>query len=353
MIVVNGRFLTQKITGVQRFALEITKQLKKYYGSSLCVVTPHNIILTEDAKILEVKVIGKRCGYYWEQIELPIWLRSHGKPTILNLGNMAPIFYKNKCVVIHDITFKRYPNTFSWKFRCLYNIMIPMIIKHSKHIFTVSDFSMKEISNFYGIPKDKMTVVFNAVDEKFHKFEDPIFSKKDYLLAVSSVKENKNFMMVLNAFEKAIAVKTSLYLYVVGDVYGGSFKKMNLEKYKKNSNIYFLGRISDEKLIKLYSNAKAFIFPSFYEGFGIPVLEAQACGCPVISSNSASMPEVLGDSALLVSPDNLDGFVSAIFKVMNEDIANELIMKGTVNVNRFSWQKNAQVIIDYIECKIR
>lgn len=344
-IVVNARFLTQKLTGVQRFAIEMSLQLKKLYGDSIAFVSPQNVIHTDIADKLKAKVIGKRKGHAWEQIDLPNYLRSQGKPLLLCLGNTAPLLYKNLVVTLHDITFKRFPNTFSWKFRQAYGLMIPVILKHARFVFSVSKFSVDEISDYYGYPKERMDVVYNAVDTAFKPILDEKLRSDNYLFAVSSVKENKNFIVALEAFLKAQDCLPNIKMYIVGDLSSSSFKTLDFSKYANNPNIKFLGRVSDRDLIRYYSNAQAFIFPSLYEGFGIPVLEAEACGCPVISSNSSSLPEVLDDSAILCNPLSVDEFKHAIVSIYNSlQFAKSLVSKGYANVLRFSWQQSAEVM---------
>lgn len=344
-IVVNARFLTQRLTGVQRFAIEMSLQLKQLYGDSIVFVSPQNVIHADIANKLKAKIIGKRKGHAWEQIDLLYYLCSHGKPLLLCLGNTAPLLYKNLVVTLHDITFKRFPNTFSWKFRLAYGLMIPVILKHARFVFSVSKFSVDEISDYYGYPKERMDVVYNAVDTAFKPILDENLRSDNYIFAVSSVKENKNFIVALEAFLKAQDCLPNIKMYIVGDLSSSSFKTLDFSKYTNNPNIKFLGRISDRDLIRYYSNAQAFIFPSLYEGFGIPVLEAEACGCPVISSNSSSLPEVLDDSAILCNPLSVDEFKHAIVSIYNSlQFAKSLVSKGYANVLRFSWQQSAEVM---------
>ena len=135
------------------------------------------------------------------------------------------------------------------------------------------------------------------------------------------------------------------------DMNADSFRNMGnlIEECSKNPNIKLLGRVSDNDLIRYYSNAVAFIFPSLYEGFGIPVLEAQACGCPVISSNSSSLPEILGDSALMCDPNNTNEFANAVLKLVNHKSLKEILIdKGYENIKRFSWEKSAEKLLGYL-----
>lgn len=349
-IVVNARFLTQNITGVQRFAFEISKRIKMLYDD-VVFVSPRNIVLKDGARLLDVHIIGHTNGHLWEQIELPLWLKKHGTPLLINLCNMAPVFYRNKISTVHDITFKRFPHTYSWKFRKAYEILIPLILKSSRHIFTVSEFSLNEITSFYKIPKAKIHVIYNAVDKRFTHIEDERLRKENYIFAVSSIKENKNFQVALDAFLRTKKQLVGLKMFIAGEIKANNFGSLDLSKYVQNPSIKFLGRISDDDLIRYYSNAMAFIFPSFYEGFGIPVLEAQACGCPVISSNTSSLPEVLGDSALLCEPHSISEFVDAIMALHDSpSLRQELIERGGQNIMRFTWERSARNIVEVIKC---
>ena len=254
MIVVNARFLTQPITGVQRFALEISRALKLLCNKDeLKFFAPCNILHQEDAKNLDVEIIGSHAGHLWIS-------------------------------TLHDITYIRYPKTYSKAFRYFYRLLIPLVLKSSKHVYTVSEFSKTEISSYYRLPNQKISIVYNAVGGIFHPRSNENLKKENYLLAVSSVKESKNFEMIVKAFEGVSKQMKNLKLFIVGDLKSGSFSSVDLNALTCNPQVKMLGRVSDSELVELYSNACAFLFPSLYEGFGIPVLEAQACGCPVIAS---------------------------------------------------------------------
>lgn len=168
MLIINSRFLTQQITGVQRFAIEISLRLKDMLKDNVLFVAPNNIVQFEIAKQLNVKIIGKHTGHLWEQWDLPKWLKHNGSPLLLNLCNLAPLRYKNKISTIHDIAFERYPQTFSKKFLVVYRFMIPRIIASSKYVITVSEFSKREIVDTYSVEEQNVKVVYNAVNEKFN-----------------------------------------------------------------------------------------------------------------------------------------------------------------------------------------
>ena len=345
MIYVNARFLTQPVTGVQRFAIELLKKLLEK-RQDIILLVPSCQIFNKDLfnKYDCIEVIEGGNGHYWEQITLPGFLRSKGSPLLLNLCNTAPVFYDNKISTIHDITFLRYPESYSLKFRLFYKLLIPSIIRSSKKIITVSEFSKKDLCSMYNLDPKDISVVYNAVSEIFVSKESKE-SKESYALAVSSPNKHKNFSRMIDAFLQSNA---SLNLKIIGTL-SNSFNNSEIEKYK-NPRIHFLGRVSDDELVTLYQNANFFIFPSLYEGFGIPPLEAQACGCSVISSNAASLPEVLNNSALFFNPTDTNDIRHAIERISSDRaLQKNLVIQGNKNLERFSWNKSAIHLNDIIE----
>ena len=339
MLVINARFLTQNITGVQRFAIEIAKQLKILYGNDLIFVSPKNIIHKELAKELDVKIIGNFTGHLWEQISLPKYLKQNGNSLLLNLANTAPLLYANKIVTIHDLAFLHHPEWFSKKFTLVYNFLLPNIANHSKHILTVSQYVKDDISKSYKIEPNKIDIIYNSYSNMFKKLP---FEKEDYVLAVGSIEPRKNLIALIDIFKK-----TDMKLLIVGQK-NKVFSEFNLEKLPKN--IIFTGYVDDKELVELYNKAKIFVYPSLFEGFGIPPLEAQACGTPVICSNVTSLPEVGGDSVLYCDPYDVNDIADKIMLLLEDkSLQNELIQKGYENLERFSWEKSAKKIIDIIE----
>lgn len=342
--VVNCRFLTQEITGVQRYGIEICLALKKM-NSSITFISPKNILHKDLAEELGVFTYGVFTGHLWEQLELPRYLKSRGSPLLLNLGNTAPLLYSNKISTVHDVAFERYPKSFSWQFRFFYQFLIPRVVRTSKRIFTVSEFSKKELCEFYNIEPSSISVVYNAVSSAFEKDSKPFGGT--YILAVSSLSYQKNFHGLIKAF---LSIKNQAHnLYLVGG-FNRNFADPTLIKIvDANPRIHFMGRVPDEELAELYRGASCFVYPSFYEGFGIPPLEAQACGCPVIVAKAASLPEVCRDSALYCSPHDINDIAEKIELVLSSpDISRRLISDGYDNIQRFSWKKSAQKLLEAI-----
>lgn len=348
MLYVNARFLTQNITGVQRFAANIALELKKI-NKDIVFLTPKNIIQTEIAEKLNAQVVGVNTGHAWEQLDLPLYLYKNRKPLLLNLCNTAPILYKNKVVTLHDIIFIKYPQSFSKKFILWYNFFIPAVLSSAKHIITVSDFSKNDIVSHFKLSEDDISVVYNAVDQVFLDVQDEVdeLQNKDYFLAVSSPNYHKNFQRLIEAFVLFNTNHNNRFkLKIIGSL-SNSFKYDNGNLSCKDKKIEFLGRVTDLELKELYRSARAFVFPSLYEGFGIPPLEAQACGCIVLSSNAASLPEVLEHSAIFFDPLRIEDMQSAMDKLVSLTTNEKKILhsKALCNLDRFSWGKSADKIV--------
>lgn len=340
MLIINSRFLTQNITGVQRFAIEISKQLKKLLGDKVQFVSPKNIVHTELAKELDVKIVGNKSGHLWEQIDLPLYLSKKNSPMLLNLANTAPLFYKNKIVTVYDLAFYHHPEWFSKKFALFYNFLIPKILRNSKHIFTDSNYVRDDISKSYNIKKEKITTIYGSHSDIF---KNNINVKEQFVLAVGSIDPRKNLTILIDIFKELKNIK----LVIVGQE-NRVFSSLDITELP--NNIVFTGYINDDELASLYNKASFFVYPSFFEGFGIPPLEAQACGCPVISSSTTSLPEAGEDSFLYCNPYDKVDIKNKILELTEDDeLKKELIQKGFENIKRFSWEESAKKIIDAIE----
>lgn len=341
MIYVNARFLSQPTTGVQRYSQEISQALAKL-SPAIRFVAPANILHPELARQLNVEVVGSRTGHAWEQLDLPRFLRKQGSPLLVNLANTAPLTYRNKICTLHDVAFERFAKSFSWKFRLAYQLTTPWTVKTSRKVMTVSEFSKKEICEIYKTPADKVVVIPNAVSDAFSPSGK--VPAERYLLAVSSINQQKNFHGLIDAF--SLLKQDSHKLYIVGSLNRNFADPGLVRKIESDPRIKLLGRVSDEALVDLYSGAEAFIYPSFYEGFGLPPLEAQACGCPVIAANAASLPEVCQGSALYCDPYDTQDIARSIEQLISTpELARSLKEQGFVNITRYSWTASAKSLL--------
>ena len=298
-IYINGRFLTQRITGVQRYALEITMALeslisddKNLQKHEYIVIAPKKVLYSIKLNNIQVVQKGILKGHLWEQLELPIY--SHDG-FLMNFCNCAPLIKRNQTVTIHDAAVSAMPNSFSWVFRTWYKLMFMWLGRNLEHIFTVSEFSKKELYKYYDIPLSKIHVTYNGIDHiKRLKADESIIDREDlkgkkYVLAVSSMNPSKNFPLVLDVAR----LMPDVEFIIAGGSNEKVFKSAGLDVPQ---NARLIGYVSDEELMALYRHASVFVYPSLYEGFGIPPLEAMMCGCPAIVSDIEVFHEVYGDS---------------------------------------------------------
>jgi len=352
MLVVNCRFLSQKITGTQKFAIEICREIKKQNHMVTFVSNP-NIMHQEIAHELGVKIIGSKShkwfksfklpsGLLWEQLILPFYLKKHySDAQLLNLVNLAPIMYKNNYVVLHDVAYKVFPHFFKKIFLLLYNTLVPIILRKARCVFTVSHFSASEIIKYYPYTKGKIEVVYNAIDDI--DIETLPQNGKKYILAVGSLEPRKNLIALVKAFQQRD--DKNIKLIIVGEKNSKVFNADNTYDFK-DDNIVFTGYINEDDKNALYAGASVFVYPSLYEGFGIPPLEAQAIGIPVILSDIKVFKEIYMDSVLYVNPDDSKQLMDKIQNVIsNEELRKSLIEKGYENIKRYSWSKSANKIL--------
>lgn len=345
MIIINARFLTQQTTGVQRFAIEISKQLKK---SSLPIefVAPKNILQTQIAKTLEVKTdipFSFLKGHLWEQIALRNYILQKNA-LLISLCNTGPVFLKNQIITIHDLGFKIHPEWYSKIFTIFYNIVIPKLSLKAKHILTVSQASKDEIVRELNVPKEKVTVVYNAVSEVFNDRSDFLvqnptneeFLTKDFILTVSSLNPRKNFKRLIEAFLKIN--KPDMFLYIVGNV-NKHFSEVNISD-SDSSRIKFFNNITDMELALFYQNTKLFVYPSLYEGFGIPIIEAASQGAKVCVSDIPVFREICGEGVLFFDPENVNDICDKIKTALALDDKT----KNPINLKNYNWNSSAKII---------
>lgn len=344
--IVNARFLTQEITGVQRFAIEISKNLKRIFKDQILFVSPKNILHKDIANELGVKIIGSSNSHIWEQIELRRFLYKNNCPLLLNLCNTAPLFYRKNIVTIHDVAFEIFPENYSRIFVLVYRYLIPKLARAAKKIITVSEFSKSEIAKYYNIPENKISVVYNAVSDNIFPVKDLQLENEKYFLALSSFNRRKNFSLIIDAFQRFQKDFSDYKLYIIGDKHDRVFSKMNfLNEGNDDHKIIFLGRVNDDELGKFYTNAQAFLYPSLYEGFGIPPLEAQKCGTPIILSDIKVFKEIFEKSALFCDPYDASSLQKRMIEVINVDKKKQLSKDGVNNSTRYDWEKNTEILI--------
>lgn len=346
-IYINGRFLTQSITGVQRYAHEVIKHLDELlerneipHTHSIEIVAPQNIVYDFSFKNIKLKKVGHLTGHLWEQLELPFYAR---RGLLVNFCNTAPIFKRKQIVTIHDASIYLKDNNFSTLFKTWYKILYAAEMKTADVILTVSQFSRDELIKFTGVGTKKIKVVYEGQEHiKGKKADNRILTKYDlkseaYVLAVSSMDPRKNFKSLVYALEKI--KNMNINVVIAGGTNPRVFSKQGFEFPK---NVKYLGYVTDEELRALYIHAYCFVYPSLYEGFGLPPLEAMTLGCPVIVSNRASLPEVCGDASLYCDPVNPDDIAKKIELLLKDkQLRNNYKERGFERASHFTWDQCA------------
>lgn len=346
MLYVNGRFLTQPMTGVNRYAYHLCKTMSQM-GIDFIIVCPKGRPREDyDTQGLPIKYFGTGSSHFWEQCVLP-WLfigkRNH---LLLSFTGLGPLVIRRKVMTIHDVAFLRNPSWYSRAYAFFYRFMTPLAIRTSRHILTVSQFSKQELMYYYPfLDPRKISVVYNAADKSlFRRLPEQATLAKPFALAVSSIDPRKNFARLIEAFR---GIKDAR-LYIVGN-YNRVFSRQE-SLTVDDCQVSFLGRISDEQLISLYNQASCFLFPSLYEGFGLPPLEAMSCGCPVLASDIPVIHEVCGDAALYFNPNDTDDMHNAIenYLALPPAERQKITEKGYKNCERFSWQQSVSALLHAI-----
>lgn len=263
-----------------------------------------------------------------------------------------------KITVIHDLSFEHFKQFFSKKTRLWYRLLNPKReIRTSNHLIAVSSFTKQDLINSYNIPEEKITVIHEAVDDSFcknvteknfphiqHRYGLP----EKYFLFLSTIEPRKN---VQNMVEGFIIYKKTHPNDLTKLVIGGSkhpkiFSKVMLENHP---DIIFTGFIDEEDKASVIKHAEAFLYPSFFEGFGLPLLEAMKCGTPIVTSNTSSMPEVAGNAAVFINPNFPDAIADALEKIQNQDLKAELKKNMAEQIAKFSWHKCALETLEVLE----
>jgi glycosyltransferase involved in cell wall biosynthesis len=356
-VYINGRYLTQKQTGVQRNAHQLTKNASIYFPEIIVLVPKQEINTSYDLEGLNLVKIGYNKGIIWEQLDLPLFLSSKGKDLLVNLTNTAPVTYSNQIVSIMDMSTFINPSWFSKSFAYYYKFLIPKIAKKAKIILTISKSSKNDIFKYLNVSKEKVKVIYCSVSSQFktNKVDSAASSqilgkisieKGGFFLAVSSLDPRKNFNSLIEAYLNF--KNPQIKLVIVGSK-NSLFGESKLLEESLSENIIFTGYLSDDELVVLYQFALCFIYPSLYEGFGIPPLEAMACSCPVIVSNTSSLPEVCGSAAIYINPYDINSITNAMNEVSeNEELRNSLITEGKKQLMKFSWQESGRTLVEEI-----
>lgn len=356
---INGRFLGRKVTGVERVAHEVLRAMSENFLDLHGRVTVEGRVfqfkwvLEKDAepwipeygKNWEFVCVGRRKGHTWEQWDLA---RFESQDWLLNLCNTGPLLRKRQLIFFHDAQVFAIAENFDWKFRWWYKILLAVAGRRSQGLLTNSEFSKSELVRYAHLKPDKLTVIHLGTDHmtRITPQLDPSLAQQidhqPFVLAVSSASPNKNFTGVIQALQH---LSPAPMCVIVGQQYNKVFKSAGLA----NDQVIQAGYVSDETLAALYQQALCLVYPSFYEGFGLPPLEAMRLGCPVVVSHTSSLPEVCGNAAHYCDPQDPSSIADAVQAVLTlqQDLTakEHLRYDSLKQAQSFTWEKSAQTLL--------
>lgn len=348
--------------GIGRYSYELSKAIYEQHKIDFKIAIREedkdlfNFASTNDLIVVEGIKNSKQRNFY-EQFKLPkLVLKKYPNAVIHYPDTMAPIFAKNKVIItVHDLAFKSVKDAFTWKTTLWKNFITNLSIKKADKIIAITQFTKGEMLKYYPKINDKISVIYNGFNDfsKEHincnNINKNILDLKDskYILTVSTISPRKNIDGLIKAFD-LIKNRIRDYKLVVAGKNGWLYDEVYkvVDNLNLGDKVVFTGAINDDELKFLYKNAEVFVYPSFYEGFGLPPLEAMSFKIPCIVSNKSSMPEVVGELGIKVDPNDTREIANSIIELIEDDILrNELILKSIDGVEKFSWHKCAREMI--------
>lgn len=349
MLYVNGRFLSRPVTGVERFGTELLRRLNDgvEMPDQVTVLVPPGTTRPPWLDRLGFRQVGRGGGHLWEQTSL---YRASRDGALLNLCNSGPVAHGDSLIVLHDAWVFRHPDHFSLPYRLFHQTLDRLLARRAR-IATVSQFSRQELSTILGLPVDRIAVISNAADHLDRIVPDEgtlaalDLEGRSYLLLVGSFAPNKNMPRAIRAFLDVARPEERL---VVVGAQVGVFANDDLSNLPPN--IVLPGRVADEVLAALYRDATALLFPSLYEGFGIPPLEAMHYGTPVLASDIAVVREICGDAAFYYDALDEAAIGRAIRHMLDAPEERErLSMAALARAKCFSWAASLHNLVALIK----
>lgn len=364
---INATILDNKPTGLGIFTINIIKALANLASPEDKIIVYTSVPECFQNVNVQVKKVthlvqpkyGKKAGilrFLWLQFIFPFLVKKDHCDVVYSTTHQGNLFINHKQVLtIHDLLAIKFPN--QYKLQYLYfKYIIPHLLRISPLLFTVSENTKNDIIDYYQFNKEKISVVYNSIDNKhFIRKHDLIFTENfgDYILFLGASYPHKNVEKAIEAFLKYIdqgEKKINLLIVNKKNDYIESVKKNFRKNEAFNRNVKFLDYVTYQDLPYLYSNAEALLYPSLYEGFGIPPLEAMACGCPVIASKNSSLPEVCGNSAIYIDPHEEISIINGIKEILEDgSLKNDLSNRGLNQVKNFSWEKSAKIVYESLK----
>ena len=365
---INTRFLIEnKLEGIGWFTFESMKRICKNHPEHdfyffFDRAYSSEFIFSENVKPIVLFPPARHpLLYVWYfEFSIPRAIKKYNIDLFVSADGFIPtLFQTNSLAVIHDINFEHRPKDIPFLTRWYYKFFFPLFAKKSCRIATVSEFSKNDLINTYHIEPNKIDVVYNGANELYTPInsEEKLSTREkyaqgqQYFLYIGSLNPRKNINNLLLAFDEfKKRNKSGFKLILVGAAMHANNYQEVYNNMQFNNDVIFCGRMNTNELHHLLASAYALTYVPFFEGFGIPVLESMYCHVPVITSNVTSLPEVVGDAAILVDPSNYLDIADAMLRIVNDEaLYNDLVNKSIKRKEEFSWDKTANLIWESIE----
>ncbi len=368
-IAVNTRFLLNgKLEGFGRFTDEIFKRLVRNHPEHEFIFIfdrPYNeqFIYADNVTPVVLKPQARHpiLFYIWFEISVKRFLKKHQPDIFVSPDGYLPLKWKGKeLAVIHDLNFEHYPKDLPRSARKYLKRFFPKFAKRADRIATVSEYSRWDITQQYDVAADKIDVIYNAANDSFKPVDESTKEKvkskwtggRDYFVYLGSLHPRKNVHRLIAAFDAFKSADNSdLKLVIVGDKYWfNADMKAAFENLRFKEDVIFTGHLDFKDMVNVLASAFSLVYVSYFEGFGIPLIEAMKCDVPVICGDRTSLPEVAGEAAILVDPFSVKSITEGMHQLhQNEDLRQELIQLGRERQALFSWDKSAELMWNSIE----
>lgn len=355
-IFINGRFLSQSLTGVQRYAAEMVKAMDRTLASGDAprplleaewqLLAPPNATAAIDLTYIRTRKVGRQTGHAWDQVDLA---RTAWGGRLISLANSGPVVHHNQIVVIHDAQVFRRPDFFSRSYLTLHRTLGHLLARRAS-IATVSDFSRRELAGALRLTPASIPVFSNSAEHfaatvpDFGVIERLGLVPYRFFLSVGSMTRNKNISLAIQAAKQL--GRPDIPLVVVG---GDNNKVFSGGPTAEDAGVVLAGRLTDHEIAALYSRATAFVFPSLYEGFGVPPLEAMLFGCPVIATTADAVRETCGDAAAYFDPLNAGELRQRMVeRIEAGTISDDERRRQQLRLAMYSWSKSANDLLRFL-----
>jgi glycosyltransferase involved in cell wall biosynthesis len=308
-----------------------------------------------NASFIRLPLTERAWAILWHRLHLPLWVELFsGRLDIFHSPDFAlpPVRQARTVVTVHDLSFMRVPECSQPSLRAYLLRVVPSSVRRADLVLADSDSTRNDVIDLLGMSPDRVRVIYPGVDACFRRVQDTATLAdvrqryrlpERFVLSVGTLQPRKNFTRLIESYARA-GLDADAKLVIAGGagwMYEDIFRRV--EELRLQSAVYFAGYVADEDLPALYTLADLFVFPSLYEGFGLPPLEAMACGTPVVTSNVSSLPEVVGNAALMVDPRDVEALANAMKRVLGEpSLRSAMVERGLAQARGFTWSRAAE-----------